>query len=54
MPHLMDAAAQARAGAGVDARTLAVITGRAIDAVVAEGLHDPTFPTRPAATELRA
>jgi hypothetical protein len=41
-----------RGAAAVDARTLAVITGGAIDAIVAEGLHDPAFRTMPAATGL--
>ncbi|CAM5275834.1 TetR/AcrR family transcriptional regulator [Streptomyces atroolivaceus] len=54
LAHLIDAAAHARGGVVVDARTLAVITGGAIDAIVAEGLHDPAFRMMRAANQLSA
>ncbi|GGS15760.1 MULTISPECIES: TetR/AcrR family transcriptional regulator [Streptomyces] len=54
LAQLIDSAAQARGTAAVDSRTLAIITGGAIDAIVTEGLHDRTFETMPAAMELGA
>ncbi|GAB3477510.1 TetR/AcrR family transcriptional regulator [Nocardiopsis coralliicola] len=55
---LADLLASARAAAGApplaDARTLAVITGGAIDAIVAERLEDPAYDTAAAADRLAA
>lgn len=52
LAQLIDDAAQARGAADVDARSLAIITGGAIDAIVSEELHSPTYDTAQAATQL--
>ncbi|MFD2080606.1 DNA-binding transcriptional regulator, AcrR family [Actinopolymorpha cephalotaxi] len=52
LAHLVDVAARARGGAGVDSRTLAIIIGGAIDAIVTERLRDPGFDTAGAADRL--
>ncbi|KAB2591795.1 TetR family transcriptional regulator [Streptomyces arboris] len=52
LAQLIDAAARERGAPAVDPRTLAIITGGAIDAIVSEGLHDPTFDTVRAAARL--
>ncbi|SDU81130.1 DNA-binding transcriptional regulator, AcrR family [Jiangella alkaliphila] len=49
LAQLIEAAAEARAGGEVDARTLAIIVGGGIDAIVSERLHDPRYDTRAAA-----
>ncbi|OZD01130.1 TetR family transcriptional regulator [Rhodococcus sp. 06-235-1A] len=54
LADLIDAAVRARGTSGVDARTLAVITGGAIDAIVIERLHDPQYDSASAADSLAA
>ncbi|WP_435743167.1 TetR/AcrR family transcriptional regulator [Microbacterium sp. PMB16] len=51
---LTDAHAASTRGTPIDARTLAIIAGGAIDAIVAEGVTDPAYDTAAAAEELVA
>lgn len=49
---IIDQAARARGSEGVDARTLAVIVGGGIDAIVSEQLDDPGYDSTSAAEKL--
>lgn len=52
LAQLIDTAAMARASRGVDSRTLAIIVGGAVDAIVSERLSDPDYDTTHAADRL--
>lgn len=52
LARLIEAAARARGGEAADARTLAIIVGGGIDAIVSERLHDPGYDTAGAADRL--
>ena len=54
LADLIDASVRARGTATVDSRTLAVITGGAIDAIVTERLHDAKYDSAAAADTLAA
>lgn len=52
LAQIVDEATAALGTAPVDSRTLAVIVGGAVDAIVSERLHDPTYDTAAAADRL--
>ncbi|MGV8872302.1 MAG: TetR/AcrR family transcriptional regulator [Rhodococcus sp. (in: high G+C Gram-positive bacteria)] len=54
LADIIDASARVRCVQGVDARTIAIITGGAIDAIVTECLHDPEYDSAAAADSLAA
>ena len=54
LADIIDAALRARETVGVDSRTLAIITGGGIDAIVTECLHDPEYDSAEAAESLAA
>ncbi|WP_415973783.1 TetR/AcrR family transcriptional regulator [Rhodococcus sp. 077-4] len=54
LADLIDAAVRARGTDGVDSRTLAIIVGGGIDAIVTERLHDPEYDSAAAAESLSA
>ena len=52
LADLIDASVRARGTDGVDSRTLAIITGGAIDAIVTECLHDSEYDSAAAGESL--
>ncbi|OZE87892.1 TetR family transcriptional regulator [Rhodococcus sp. 14-2483-1-1] len=54
LADLIDASVRARGTDGVDSRTLAIITGGAVDAIVTECLHDPDYDSAAAGESLAA
>lgn len=54
LAQIIDTAVEARGASGVDSRTLAIMIGGAMNAIVAERLHDPTYDTADAADQLAA
>lgn len=54
LAQLLDAAAAQRGADVPDSRSLAIIVGGAIDAIVSERMHDPTYDTAEAADQLVA
>jgi TetR/AcrR family transcriptional regulator len=52
LADVIDTAVAARGAHAVDSRSLAIITGGAIDAIVTECLHDPTYDSATAAETL--
>ncbi|CCQ17553.1 Transcriptional regulator, TetR family [Rhodococcus sp. AW25M09] len=54
LADIIDASVGARGSRGVDSRTLAIITGGAIDAIVTECMRDPEYDSARAAESLTA
>lgn len=54
LADIIDASVRTRRTAGVDSRTLAIIVGGGIDAIVTERLHDPEYDSVAAAEALAA
>jgi TetR/AcrR family transcriptional regulator len=54
LADIIDASVRTRGTAGVDSRTLAIIVGGGIDAIVTERLHDPNYDSVAAAESLAA